>query len=242
MGDARNCPACGMRGPEDQADFCPGCGAAYSAAIDPLVGQFVAEKFLIKALIGVGASGRVYQADQTTLGRTVAIKVLHPHLAKDPKLIERFQLEALAASRLNHPNTLSVIDYGQTQEGQLYIVMEYLRGQTLAQLIRTEMPLPAARIAGLMRQILAGLEEAHAAGVVHADLKADNVVVEPLRGGEDLVKVVDFGIARLVDRDIEAHDGRRKTVCGTPEYMAPEVIEGSAPTALADVYAAGVVL
>ncbi|HWM87911.1 MAG TPA: protein kinase, partial [Kofleriaceae bacterium] len=208
------------------------------ATADTLIGRVMAGKFCLRRCVGTGASGTVYQADQLALGRTVAIKILRPELTRDPRFVSRFHDEALAASRLNHPNTVSIIDYGQTDDGLLYLVMEFLRGPTLTQVLHGE-PLRSSRIADLVAQILAGLEEAHDAGVVHADLKADNVVVERRRGDWDLVKVVDFGIARLVGRETRSTE---KTICGTPEYMAPEVIQGEDPTYASDLYSVGVVL
>lgn len=184
----------------------------------------------------------MYQADQTALGRTVAVKILNPELANDTRLVNRFHEEALLASRLNHPNTVSVIDYGQTDDGLLYIVMEYLRGLTLTQTIENESPITDERIVDMVGQILSGLEEAHHSGVIHADLKSDNVVVEHRRGGWDLVKVVDFGIARLVGAPRAQEEEARRTICGTPEYMAPELISGEDATVASDLYAVGTVL
>ena len=208
-------------------------------AEDPLVGRIIAGKFALRRCVGTGASGSVYQSDQLALGRTVAIKVLRSELARDPRFVSRFHDEATAASRLNHPNTVSVIDYGQTDDGLLYLVMEFLRGPTLTQVLRSEQLRPT-RIADIVSQILSGLEEAHDAGVIHADLKADNVVVERRRGDWDLVKVVDFGIARLVGQPTAS--GAEKTICGTPEYMAPEVIQGEDPTYASDLYSVGVMI
>jgi len=206
---------------------------------DLLVGRVIAGKFGLRRKVGSGASGTVFEADQLVLGRTVAVKILRPELARDSRFNERFHDEALAASRLNHPNTVSVIDYGQTEDGLLYLVMEFLRGPTLTHVLRNESLRPS-RVADLVAQILSGLEEAHDAGVVHADLKSDNVVVERRRGDWDLVKVVDFGIARLVGAP--SKDGAEKTICGTPEYMAPEVIQGEDPTYASDLYSVGVML
>lgn len=215
-----------------------------------LLGRRMGDKFVLRELIGTGATGHVFRADQTTLGRTVAVKVLREHLASDPEVVKRFHDEALAASRLNHPNTVAVIDYGQTDDGRLYIVMEYLRGRTLTQILRTEPRMPIGRAVALVSQVLDALEEAHAAGVVHADLKSDNIMVEPLRTGSDLVKVVDFGIARIMEPQHVGGDARATTdtqeepraICGTPEYMAPEVILGAELTGAADQYGAAIVL
>jgi serine/threonine-protein kinase len=204
-----------------------------------LVGRILDDKFRLRACIGIGGSGVVYKADQIALGRTVAVKILSEELTADPRLVKRFHDEALAASRLNHPNTVSIIDYGQTPDGLLYIVMEYLRGPTLTHLLSREHPLPVARVLGIVSQVLAGIEEAHLAGVVHADLKCDNIVVETRRTGQDQVKVVDFGIARLVNAP---RDGEDRNICGTPEYMAPEIISGAPPSFASDLYAVGIVL
>lgn len=204
-----------------------------------LVGRIIGDKFCLRRCVGTGASGSVFQADQLALGRTVAVKILRPELALDRRFVSRFQDEALAASRLNHPNTVSVIDYGQTQDGLLYLVMEFLRGPTLTQVLRGD-SLKPTRIADLVAQILSGLEEAHENGVIHADLKSDNIVVERRRGDWDLVKVVDFGIARLAGQPQMATE--EHTICGTPEYMAPEIITGTDPTVASDLYAVGVVL
>jgi serine/threonine-protein kinase len=204
-----------------------------------LVGRILDDKFRLRACIGIGGSGAVYKADQIALGRTVAVKILSEELTADPRLVKRFHDEALAASRLNHPNTVSVIDYGQTPDGLLYIVMEYLRGPTLTHLLSREHPLPLARILAIVSQVLSGIEEAHLAGVVHADLKCDNIVVDQRRSGQDQVKVVDFGIARLVNAP---RDGEDRNICGTPEYMAPEIISGAPPSFASDLYAVGIVL
>jgi serine/threonine-protein kinase len=205
-----------------------------------LLGRVLGGKFRLRSYIGAGSSGTVYQADQVALGRTVAVKILNPDLASDARLVGRFHDEALAASRLNHPNTVSVIDYGQAEDGLLYIVMEFLRGVTLTRIIEEESPLSVERMVDLAGQILSCLEDAHEAGVVHADLKSDNIVVEHRRGGWYLVKVVDFGIARIMGAPRSNDDER--TICGTPEYMSPEIISGHDPTVASDLYSVGVIL
>jgi tetratricopeptide (TPR) repeat protein len=252
-GPASHCSVCAAR-VWDGAKRCPACGASLEHAeptgdaVQSLIGRRMGDKFVLREVIGTGATGHVFRADQTTLGRTVAVKVLREHLASDPEVVKRFHDEALAASRLNHPNTVAVIDYGQTDDGRLYIAMEYLRGRTLTQILRHEPRMPLGRAVALVSQVLDALEEAHAAGVVHADLKSDNIMVEPLRTGTDLVKVVDFGIARIIEAqpvgDAEAGSSTQepRAICGTPEYMAPEVILGADLTGAADQYGAAVVL
>jgi serine/threonine-protein kinase len=204
-----------------------------------LVGLVLGDKFKLTACIGIGGSGAVYKADQMALGRTVAVKILNQELCADPRMISRFRGEATSASRLNHPNCVSIIDYGQAPDGLLYLAMEYVKGPTLTQLLQTESPLGVDRVIDLVCQALAGIEEAHIAGVVHADLKSDNIIVDQRRAGIDLVKIVDFGIARLVTgvRDVED-----RSISGTPEYMAPEVIGGAPPGFASDLYAVGVIL
>ncbi|HEY6038596.1 MAG TPA: serine/threonine-protein kinase, partial [Kofleriaceae bacterium] len=184
-----------------------------------LVGRVLGDKFKLTACIGIGGSGAVYKADQIALGRTVAVKILNEELSADTRMISRFRGEAMSASRLNHPNCVSIIDYGQAPDGLLYLAMEYVKGPTLTQLLVNENPLAVDRVIDLVAQALAGIEEAHLAGVVHADLKADNIIVDQRRAGIDAVKIVDFGIARLVTGVREAED---RSISGTPEYMAPE--------------------
>ena len=205
-----------------------------------LVGRVLGEKFKLTACIGIGGSGAVYRADQMTLGRTIAVKILNEELCADPKMVTRFRGEAMSASRLNHPNCVSIIDYGQAPDGLLYLAMEYVKGPTLTQLLTNDSPLAIDRVLELMAQALAGIEEAHLAGVVHADLKADNIIVDQRRADIDLVKIVDFGIARLVGaRDLPGED---RSISGTPEYMAPEVIGGAPPSFASDIYAVGIIL
>jgi serine/threonine-protein kinase len=204
-----------------------------------LVGRVLGEKFKLTACIGIGGSGAVYKADQTALGRTVAVKILNEELCADPRMITRFQGEAMSASRLNHPNCVSIIDYGQSPDGLLYLAMEYVKGPTLTQLVMNEHPLAVDRVVDIVCQALAGIEEAHLSGVVHADLKSDNIIVDQRRAGVDTVKIVDFGIARLVTGVRETED---RSISGTPEYMAPEVISGAPPSFASDLYAVGIIL
>ena len=204
-----------------------------------LVGRVLGDKFKLTACIGIGGSGAVYKADQITLGRTVAVKILNEELSAEQRMITRFQGEAMSASRLNHPNCVSIIDYGQSPDGLLYLAMEYVKGPTLTQLVLNEHPLAIERVVDLVCQALAGIEEAHLAGVVHADLKSDNIIVDQRRAGVDTVKIVDFGIARLVTGVRETED---RSISGTPEYMAPEVISGAPPSFASDLYAVGIIL
>jgi tetratricopeptide (TPR) repeat protein len=203
-----------------------------------LVGRVLGDKFKLTACIGIGGSGAVYRADQIALGRTVAVKILNEELSADARMIKRFRDEAMSASRLNHPNCVSIIDYGQSPDGLLYLAMEYVKGPTLTQLLVQQAPIAIDRVIDIVMQALAGIEEAHLAGVVHADLKADNIILDQRRAGIDVVKIVDFGIARLVT-GVRDED---RSISGTPEYMAPEVISGAPPSFASDVYAVGIIL
>ncbi|MEO8705480.1 MAG: protein kinase [Kofleriaceae bacterium] len=204
-----------------------------------LVGRTLGDKFKLTACIGIGGSGAVYKADQMTLGRTVAVKILNEELSADSRMIKRFRDEATSASRLNHPNCVSIIDYGQSSDGLLYLAMEFVKGPTLTQLLVNENPLAVDRVIDIVMQSLAGIEEAHLAGVVHADLKADNIILDQRRAGVDVVKIVDFGIARLITGGRDPED---RSISGTPEYMAPEVISGAPPSFASDIYAVGIIL
>src|SRR5579863_1239836 len=196
----RLCPQCGTAC-DATHKFCPACGfpigKVAASADDPLIGRTLPGGFLILELIGIGGMGRVYRAEQTTLGRTVAVKIIHPHLVGEENAAARFITEARAASRLNHPNSVGIIDFGKTADGQLYLVMEYLRGRDLARVTYEDGALPFRRIVSVMRQVLAALAEAHHLGIIHRDLKPENVILEPMRSGGDFVKVVDFGLAKM---------------------------------------------
>ncbi|HWN71530.1 MAG TPA: serine/threonine-protein kinase [Haliangium sp.] len=228
---------------------------------DPLIGRLLDERFRLIERVGHGAYGAVYRAEQIALHRDVAIKVLDASSGSATDLAERFLSEARAVSRVRHPNTVAIYDFGRTDDGLLYLVMELIQGVTLTELIACSMPLPLPRVISLIAQVAMALEAIHLAGLAHADLKSDNLLVQPLPSGE-LIKVVDFGIAqrlapasvralgRVAPRpDTRAADAEGASelriaphVRGTPGYIAPEVIRGAAPDQTADIYAAGVVL
>jgi serine/threonine-protein kinase len=208
--------------------------------VDALIGRVIGDAYVVQDLLGVGGMGRVYRAEQRALGRVVAIKVVHKHLLGDRDSVSRFYTEARAASSLNHPNSVSIFDFGRTDDGMLYLVMEYLRGKDLAQIMHDQGPLKIARIVEIGLGVLGALGEAHARGVVHRDLKPENIIIEQLRGGGDLVKVVDFGLAQI--RGVEPAEAARGLVAGTPDYMAPEQARALEVDGRGDLYALGVVL
>ncbi|MBN2191963.1 MAG: protein kinase [Polyangiaceae bacterium] len=213
-----------------------------SATDDRFVGRTLPGGYHILDLISVGGMGRVYRAEQSMLGRTVAVKIIHPHLLSDENSAVRFLTEARAASQLNHPNSIAVFDFGRTDDGQPYIVMEFLRGKDLARVAYEEGPLPFARIVDVLRQVLAALGEAHDLGIIHRDLKPENIVLAPLRRGGDFVKVLDFGLAKLKADTANPGVTSPGIVCGTPDYMAPEQGRGDPIDGRSDLYALGVVL
>ncbi len=240
----RLCFKCGNHVSGD-ARFCASCGSSVLPSgerpNDPLIGQMIAGQYLVKHVIGLGGMGRVYQAEQSSLGRSVAIKVIHPHLLHDEQSVARFYTEARATSRLNHPNSVSVIDFGRTDTGILYLVMEFLEGRDLGHIIEQEGPLTINKSLEIADGVLAALDEAHALGVVHRDLKPENIILKRQRDGAELVKVVDFGLASVA--------GLYKTsitqpglICGTPDYMSPEQGRGEIVDGRGDIYALGVVL
>ncbi|HET8540922.1 MAG TPA: serine/threonine-protein kinase [Anaeromyxobacter sp.] len=241
----RVCPEC-RNAVEDAARFCTSCGVALPPAAqpaDPWLGRAVNGKFRIEALIGQGGMGRVYRARHLGLDRQVVLKMLHRAYSSDPQLVQRFQREARAASRLDHPNSIAVLDFGEAEDGTLFMAMEHLGGKDLARVIADEFPLGEPRIVRIGAQILSALAEAHARGIVHRDLKPENVMVEPRRGEPDFVKVLDFGIAKIsVPGATEPRLTQAGLVCGTPEYMSPEQARGADLDSRSDLYSTGVIL
>jgi hypothetical protein len=244
--ESKICPHCSSTCARSH-QYCPACGfpigTVSSNTEDKFVGKTLPGGNHILDLISVGGMGRVYRAQQSALGRTVAVKIIHPHLLADENAALRFMTEARAASQLNHPNSVAVFDFGRTNDGQPYLVMEFLRGKDLARVAYEEGPLPFARIVDVLKQVLGALAEAHDLGIVHRDLKPENVILEPLRRGGDFVKVVDFGLAKLkADTQAPTNVTSPGIVCGTPDYMAPEQGRGDPIDGRSDLYSVGVVL
>jgi len=212
-----------------------------SVAGDARIGTTIADRYFVNQLIGHGGMGDVYKATDLRLDRNVVLKLLKRSLASDPSTVERFEREARASTRLNHSNCITIIDFGQTDDGVLFMAMEYLSGRTVAQVISEGGPLPEARAVRIGVQILGALAQAEDLRIVHRDLKPANVMLEQRRGEADLVKVLDFGIAQLDEPGAGqlTEDGK---VWGTPGYMSPEQLRGEELDTRSDLYAAGVIL
>ena len=213
---------------------------------DPLIGLTLDEKYYLEERLGEGGMGTVYRARHLLMDRPVAIKVLHPQFVDNEAARARFQLEARAAVLLHHANAVSVTDFGQTSDGLVYIVMELLEGRTLREILVKEAPLETARATSIMLQTSAAVAAAHNAGIIHRDLKPSNILVTQSADAPAVVKVLDFGIAKLAADILDDDDASAATLpgtpIGTPRYMAPEQYEGRDLTPAADVYSLGVIL
>ncbi|MGB5698185.1 MAG: serine/threonine-protein kinase [Polyangiales bacterium] len=207
----------------------------------PKPGDIIADRYRMVARIGQGAMGTVYRAEHVQISKVMAIKLLHPELEQNPENVIRFHREAESASRLNHPNTVHVFDFGRTKSGALYLVMEYVDGNDLGKIIHKEGPMPFGRVAYLCAQVAGSVADAHAAGIIHRDLKPENVVVAESRDGE-IAKVLDFGLAKLFEGTIGTQVTSSGTIVGTPYYMSPEQIQGQELDGRSDVYAIGAIM
>ena len=179
------------------------------------LGKVVDGRYRVIEVIGRGGMGVVYRVEHLRMGKVAAMKVLHRDLASDPEVIHRFEREAAAISKLHHPHTVQVFDFGTAGEA-LYLIMEYVRGVDLAHMIQRDGPMPWARAAPLLAQVCSALQEAHDLGIVHRDLKPENVLITRTAGGRDYAKVLDFGLANLDQRDAPSTMTVRQQIVGTP--------------------------
>ncbi|HVH98083.1 MAG TPA: serine/threonine-protein kinase, partial [Enhygromyxa sp.] len=204
-------------------------------------GALIHGRYRLLRMLGQGGMGTVYLAQHTSLARTFAVKLLNPRYAARADIAERFLQEAKAVSRIEHDNVVGVTDFGTTEDGAAFLVMEHLRGESLAALAKREAPLPWPRVRHIMTQLCRALQAAHDVGVVHRDVKLENILRTERGGDPDFIKVLDFGLAKL-----QTGGGLRLTrtgvVLGTPDYMSPEQARGAATDHRTDVYAAGVVM
>ena len=215
----------------------------------PTPGDVVAGKYKVMEELGRGAYGVVFRAEQVGLARDVALKTLLPQAFLQVDIVQRFEREAHLIALLDHANVIKLYDYGKV-DGLLYMAVEYVQGRTLSELIKGEAPLPVAQVYQIVMQILDALEYAHSRGVVHRDLKPDNIVLlktSPDEGTlDEIVKILDFGIAKLTRGDHEENQLKTLTqdgtVLGTPHYMSPENIVGDRIDHKTDLYAVGVMM
>jgi serine/threonine protein kinase len=243
------CPHCQAPN-SDEARFCGACGKAtqITEPVAPssfgeapsLIGRVIAGRYRILSKLGEGGMGAVYQAEQISLKRTVAIKLLRPDVSASTMLLRRFNAEAEAVAKLRHPNTVNIYDFGQDTDGSLFIAMELIEGRSLRTVIHREAPLPIRRTLAIAAQVAASLADAHAKTIIHRDLKPDNVMLTDRGRSKDNVTVLDFGIAKLRD-DSRATQQMTQAgdMLGTPQYMAPEQIRGEQIDGRTDVYALG---
>ena len=235
---------------------CPHCLAVFRTAFkrcpldgnpleplvgDPLSGTSFADRYIIEECVGEGGMGRVYRARHQRMSRLFAVKVLFGDHAADQKMQARLAREAEAASRLSHPNVISVLDFGETDAGLLYLVMDYVDGPTLAQLIEQQAPIHSDRIRRLVRDMARGLAHAHKRGLIHRDFKADNVIIST-DGADEVAKIVDFGIAMLNEPNKSRKLTTEGMVLGTPAVMAPEQAVGEHVDHRTDLFSLGIVI
>jgi len=214
---------------------------------DPMIGTLAAGRYRIIRLLGEGGMGQVYLAEHVAIEKRVALKVLRVEYASKGEIVTRFQQEAISASRIKHPNVLDVFDFGQLDNGCFYLAMEFLEGNDLADEITRRGVLDAATGIRVSMQICRALSAAHANGVVHRDMKPENVFLQRTADGEEIVKIVDFGIAQLRSKDDSVVETKRRLtrtgmIFGTPEYMAPEQASGKHADLRADIYAVGIIM
>ncbi|HEX2689523.1 MAG TPA: serine/threonine-protein kinase [Kofleriaceae bacterium] len=211
---------------------------------DALVGEVLDRRFRIEAKIAAGGFGAIYRATHLKSGHQFALKVLHPSLTGAPDVVARFRREGAALTRLRDPHTVTAYQFGEAHDGTLYIVMELLRGESLYERYRAHGPLPWQRMVAIARAVCGSLAEAHAFGIIHRDLKPTNIHLEPRGNEQDFVKVLDFGIAKILqDSDMDSSDlTQAGQMIGTLDYMSPEQMVGGLCTASSDVYTLGVVM
>jgi serine/threonine protein kinase len=252
------CPQCGLEYESGEV-FCPNDGARLAPKHDssgapvsrrsdgdPLIGQLLSGRYKIIRKIGEGGMGIVYEAEHVVIEKRVGLKVLREDFSSRVDVVERFRQEAKSASKIGHENIIDISDFGVTQNGANYFVMELLTGHDLAEELEKKGPLSPRRTIGLALQCARALGAAHAKGIVHRDMKPENIFLVRRESGEDFVKIVDFGIAKMSDIETEGQPGRKLTktgmIFGTPEYMSPEQAGGKKLDHRVDIYAMGIIL
>jgi serine/threonine protein kinase len=243
-GDEAYCPACGDSFGVETAR-CPKDGARLvklKAQVDPMLGRVLDERYEVRAALGEGGMGTVYRGWQLSVDREVAIKVIHAKLASDRIAVKRFLREARLSSRLTQPSIVNVYDFGQSEDGTLFLVMELLKGSTLASILESMRPLPLKRVTTMALQLCDALESAHGQGIIHRDLKPGNIIILDDPPGRDLLKVLDFGLAKSLLTETTSVVTHSNALLGTPLYMPPEQIDGRPTDQASDFYSFGCIL
>jgi serine/threonine protein kinase len=241
------CPSCQRSYPASFAN-CPQDGARLTESLEWSEGTVIRGKYRIQVKIGEGGMGAVYRAIHMHFNESCALKVMAPVLANDAALVKRFGREAIIARKLRHKNAVKVEDFDETEDGRPFIVMEYIEGQSLKSLMTVAGPLPVSRACSIIKQAAAALDAAHQLGLIHRDIKPDNIVLV-VSNGEEIAKVLDFGIAKIRDTTNNSTSGMALTatgmVIGTPPYMSPEQARGADSEGIdgrSDIYSLGVVM
>jgi serine/threonine protein kinase len=248
-GDSRFCKNCGatLSGPISSSDVQAQSGIKTDALFpevkksDRLIGQIIDKRYQLESLIAVGGMGAVYRAKRLSIGDEVAVKILHDFFSGDQAASDRFQREAQMAARLKHPNAVNIYDFGTTDEDLRYLVMELVEGQSLREIIDKQGVLPFSAVADITTQVCAALDEAHRCGIIHRDIKPDNIIVHNTLNGLR-VKVLDFGIAKLRDNTAATNLTQTGSIMGTPHYMSPEQCLGEELDQRSDIYSIGIVI
>jgi eukaryotic-like serine/threonine-protein kinase len=237
------CPVCSTEYADD-VKFCPNDGQTLRSAspASDLVGQVIADRYHVVKKLGEGGMGQVYLAEHVKMGRRSAIKVMNASMVHDHDAVARFNREASNASRITHPNVCAIYDFGETPDGLIYLAMEFIEGEPLTELLQREGALPVPRATAIFLQTADALQAAHDLGIVHRDLKPDNIMLTSRKTSGEVVKVVDFGIAKAVGGD-QAGQKVTKTglVIGTPEFMSPEQLSGDEVDGRSDLYSLALV-
>ncbi len=236
------CPTCNTKYDESKS-FCPRDGTKLeddSEEVPSRVGQVLADRYRIKKLLGAGGMGEVYIAEHVYINKKVALKLLRPEITSNEEAVKRFQNEAKATSEIGHENIILIDDFGKLGDGSVYFTMELLEGEDLSHVMLREV-IPAPRALGIIIQICRGLSAAHSNGVIHRDMKPENVFLTKDKNGQEVAKILDFGIAKVNDA---GNDNLTKTgaVFGTPHYMSPEQAMGKHLDHRADIYSVGVIM
>jgi serine/threonine-protein kinase len=211
--------------------------------VDPLIGRPLFGSYIIRKKLGEGGMGAVYLAENKSIDQRIAVKVLHEHSAQSDELVKRFNREAKALCRLTHPNITRVFVFGTTDDGVIYLAMEFVEGKPLRDLIERDGRVDELRAINILRQTLHALAEAHELGIVHRDLKPDNIMLTNFRGVKEFVKVLDFGIAKVKEQDgTQQKLTQAGVVYGTPEYLSPEQAQAKELDGRSDIYSMGCIL